>query len=479
MSVVKDLCQQYTDLTDEDIATIEGMSAILKPLANLEDADIFIDCPLWSEDAIVVAEAKPDYVPSSYKKSVVGLLAKKHNEPAVARTFRLGVATKQMKAITQENTHVIQTVEPIRNGAGRVIGVLIREKRADEERVQSERIHFSQQSYKRIAKAIAHMTADDSSWLAECIDEALIIVDRDGYVSYCNSLARELYKRLGYVYDILGQSYQNILQIYFPEPRGVDDVAGFSEVEVELAHSFLAIRRIDLDSKGMGFALIIRDITDKKEREKELILKSVAIQEMHHRVKNNLQTIASLLRLQCRRARDMETQKVLQESMSRILSIAVTHELLSQVGIDSVNIREVILNIKNNTLRYFSNIYTDNIVEVQVEGDDFQVDADTSTSIALVVNELLQNSLEHAFLGKRQKGIVRISITHGSLYSSITVEDNGRGFNMKKAPGNTLGLSIVNALVKDKLDGSFSIVSTSRGTCATFEFKNFSIEGNS
>ena len=241
MSVVKDLCRQYTDLTDEDIATIEGMSAILKPLANLEDADIFIDCPLWSEDAIVVAEAKPDYVPSSYKKSVVGLLAKKHNEPAVARTFRLGVATKQMKAITQENTHVIQTVEPIRNGAGRVIGVLIREKRADEERVQSERIHFSQQSYKRIANAIAHMTADDSSWLTECIDEALIIVDKDGYVSYCNSLARELYKRLGYVYDILGQSYQNILQIYFPEPRGVDDVAGFSEVEVDAVHDFADI----------------------------------------------------------------------------------------------------------------------------------------------------------------------------------------------------------------------------------------------
>ena len=129
-STVALLCKEYTDLSDHDISIIEGMSVVLKPLANLEDADIFIDCPSTSEDAIVVAEAKPDYVPSSYRNTVVGLLAKPQNEPAVARTLKLGIATKQMKAITQENTHVIQTVEPIKN-EGRVIGVLIREKRVD------------------------------------------------------------------------------------------------------------------------------------------------------------------------------------------------------------------------------------------------------------------------------------------------------------------------------------------------------------
>ena len=118
MDIIQELCKKYTDLTDEEIATIQGMSAVLQPLANLEDADIFIDCPSWDGDAIVVAEAKPSYVPSSYKKTVVGLLARKENEPAVARTFRLGVATKQMKAVTQENGRTIQSVEPIRNATG-------------------------------------------------------------------------------------------------------------------------------------------------------------------------------------------------------------------------------------------------------------------------------------------------------------------------------------------------------------------------
>ena len=130
------LCRYYTDLRREDVRYLEGMSVVLKTLANLQDADVFIDCPTREGDAIVVAEAKPDYVPSSYRKTVVGLLAKPQNEPAVARTLRLGVATKQMKALTQENTHVIQTVEPI-NNEGRIIGVLICEQRVDEERTQT------------------------------------------------------------------------------------------------------------------------------------------------------------------------------------------------------------------------------------------------------------------------------------------------------------------------------------------------------
>jgi len=464
---IASLCRFYTNLRDRDVSVIEGMSVVLKPLANLEDADIFIDCPTREEEAIVVAEAKPDYVPSSYKKTVVGLLAKPQNEPAVARTLRLGVATKQMKALTQENTHVIQTVEPIKNEE-RVIGVLICEKRVDEERVQSETLHFSQQSYERIASAITHM-AEDDSWLTECIDEALVIVGKDGKVAFRNSLAQKLYQKLGYVNDILGQPYQNISQMT-PSMPSREDLSGLTEVEVDLGHTCLVIRRIALDTEAMSFALIIRDITDKKEREKELVLKSVAIQEMHHRIKNNLQTIASLLHLQIRRAKDTETKKVLQESMSRILSIAVTHEILSQVGIDSVNIGEVIVNIRNNTMRYYADSNVDAKIDVTLDGDDFKVDANTATSIALVVNELLQNSLEHAFADE-SSGSVKIIIGKGELYSTIKVIDDGCGFDSGDKSKSHLGLSIVKALVKDKLGGSFSISSSPAGTCAEFDFK--------
>jgi len=464
---IASLCRYYTDLRRSDVQYIEGMSVVLKTLANLMDADVFIDCPARDGEAIVVAEAKPDYVPSSYKKPVVGLLAKPQNEPAVARTLRLGVATKQMKALTQENTRVIQTVEPIEN-EGRIIGVLICEQRVDEERGQpSETIHFSEKSYRRIARAITHMTEDDT-WLTECIDEALVIVDKDGIITYRNTLAEKLYKRLGFVKDILGQKYKNI-SLVSAEPPQSEALSGMTENQVSVGELYLIVRRITLEADG-GFALVIRDITEQKEREKEIVLKSVAIREMHHRVKNNLQTVASLLRLQIRRASDHETRKVLQESMNRILTIAVTHEMLSQVGVDSVKLVEVIQNIRNNTLRYFADSGLPAQVDVTIEGDDFVVDANTSTSIALVVNELLQNSLEHGF-NDREKGSVRIIIKRGDLYSSIQVIDDGCGFDAKDKTKVNLGLNIVKALVKDKLGGSFTLNSGAEGTTAEFDFK--------
>ena len=466
MDIIQELCKKYTDLTDEEIATIQGMSAVLQPLANLEDADIFIDCPSWDGDAIVVAEAKPSYVPSSYKKTVVGLLARKENEPAVARTFRLGVATKQMKAVTQENGRTIQSVEPIRNATGdRVIGVLIREQRVDEQRQISERLHFSEQSYERIANALAHMVGSNN-WLTECIDEALLMVDKSGVVTFRNSLARDLYRKLGYIDDPLGQPYENVRLV---DSWNDMDQSGFSVIETTVGRHSLSIKRIQVDSEDMAFAVVIQDLTWKKEQEKALILKSVDIKEMHHRVKNNLQTIASLLRLQVRRSDNEETRKVLGESMNRILSIATTHELLAQSGVDQVKIGEVILNIKNNTVRYFARPHFD--VNITLEGDDFEVDSDIATSVALIINELLQNSLQYAFQD-REKGLVRIVVTRGELYSRIEVIDDGSGYDVENVRTDRLGLSIVQTMVKDKLRGTLDVESGPGGTHVTFEFKN-------
>jgi len=465
VSIIEQLCRKYTDLTDEEIPTIEMISSFLQPIANLEDADMFIDCPGRDGDAIVVAEAKPSDVPSSYKKTVVGMLAKQENEPAVARTFRLGVSTKQMKAITQENGMTIQTVEPIRHGT-HIIGVLIQERRVDEQREVSERIHFSQQSYERIANALAHM-ASEGNWLTECIDEALLMVGHNGVVTFRNTLAKELYKTLGYVDDVLGQPYKNVR--LEQSENNIKELDGYSFVEATVGRRVLNIRRIELNTSDVAFAIIIQDETWRREQEQALILKSVAIKEMHHRVKNNLQTIASLLHLQMRRTDNDETKEVLGESMNRILSIASTHELLAKSGVDEVMLGAVIDNIKSNTMRYFANPHC--MLNISLEGDDFKVDSDIATSVALVVNELLQNSFKYAFKD-RAEGLVRIVIKHGDLYSQIQVIDDGSGFDVQKTEGNRLGLSIVQTMVKDKLRGNLEIESGPGGTTTTFNFKN-------
>ncbi len=475
---IRRLCMENTDLSDTDIKFIGSMATGLKTFANLADADIFIDCPTKDGDTIVVAEANPDYVESSYKNTVVGLLAKSKDEPAVARTLRLGVATKQMKARTQENTHVIQTVEPIKNNNGRVIAVLVQEKMADELQVSREHIHLSQDSSRLVADAITHMAQKEENWLTDVIDEALVIIGKDGRVSACNSLAVALYKKLGYEKDLLGQPYSNVTQIY-PEMSNVKEEKGFVEFEVDFAGVNLVIRRIDINTDDTDFALIIKDVTEIKAREKELVLKAVAVEEMHHRVKNNLNTIASLLRLQSRRTRDHEAQKILHETMNRILSIAITHELLSRVGVDNVSIQEVVEQIRNNALRYSSEDLSDMPIDVTVRGDNFLVSSMVATHVAMVVNELLQNSLNHAFSPKeifknaRQKAFVDVIIRRGNLYSSIEVCDNGVGFDVTKTNSNdTLGLGIVQTLVKERLEGKLNITSSKDGTAVIFDFKN-------
>lgn len=463
MNIIEDLCKKLTDLNDEEIEIICGMSNNLKPLANLEDADIFIDCLALDGNAIVVAEAKPDRVPSSYKKTVVGLLAKPENEPAVARTFRLGVATKQMKAITQESTVVVQSVEPIMHN-DRVIGVLICEKKQDTTTANTQQLHFSTKSYETIANAISHMV-EQNSWLTECIDEGLVLVDNNGIVAFRNSLAHNMYQNLGFVHDILNQPYEDIRLIN----TKFDEYDKYTVIETQVGEHHLSIKAVILNTKEMAFAIIMRDVTLRHEQEKELILKSVAIKEMHHRVKNNLQTIASLLRLQVRRTDNEETTQVLVESMNRILSIATTHELLARSGVDMVNIGEVINNIKNTTIR--SSTRPSFNITSTIEGDDFKVSSDTATSVALIINELLQNSLKYAF-PQSDTGNVRIIIERGELYSQIEIIDNGCGFDIQNEKGDRLGLSIVEALVKDKLRGTFEMYSDENGTRVKFDFKN-------
>ncbi len=121
--------------------------------------------------------------------------------------------------------------------------------------------------------------------------------------------------------------------------------------ETQVNESYFSFKTILLNHKDLVLAVIIKDITDIKEKEAQIVSKSVAIREIHHRVKNNLQTISSLLRLQSRRCESEEARVCLMESVSRILAIASTHELLSQEVSDNVNIIEVITLIINNIKR--------------------------------------------------------------------------------------------------------------------------------
>lgn len=468
--MIKYLCKTYTQLSDADIQKLEEVSQIVPTIAELVRTDVFIDCLTSDSDiAVVVAQASPLSCKSIYGGSVVGELALMRNEPAVIRTLRSGVSTRDVKAITQKKRNVKQNVIPVRNDDNKVIGVLIMEQDITKNIRQNKQMKILTETTEQLVGTLLSYR-DDKHEISNHVTDAILVFNRNREATYVNPVARELYDKLGYIDDILGMDFNNL----------VLDGALFEEIitkslvnmtDVDIGKISLKIKYVAMEQKEKlsGVIMLVKDVSEVKEKEKELILKSMVMKEINHRVKNNLQTIASLLRLQSRRIDNESAKRAFDESINRILSIAVTHEMLAQNNIDDVNIKDIIVKIKDSIVKNGMLLYND--INITISGDDFKIDSDKATSVALVVNELLQNSLEHAFVG-RSDGHIKIIITKKKMYSEISIIDNGLGFDMNSVRRGSLGFTIVKAIVNDKLLGHLDVESTTEGTKIVFDFKN-------
>ncbi|SHJ56286.1 Two-component sensor histidine kinase, contains HisKA and HATPase domains [Hathewaya proteolytica DSM 3090] len=468
MDTTKELLKKYSNLDEQSILKIQEVCNSLKFIANIVQADVFIDCPTRDKDiAIVINEAKPDMAPSLYKENVVGKFALRENEPAVFRSLDLGVSTRDIKALTQENVNVTQTVEPILNHEGRTIGVIIIERDLTGDIGSYKKMKVLEIENIQLSNELEQFK-NDTEHITYHIDDSIIIFDADGLVRFKNPSAEQLYMSLGYKENLIGMHFDNIVL----GNKKFSQICQFNDTyieEIEVGDSVFEVRYIKQVNKVLYLEMLIKNITYIKEKEKELIYKSVAIKEIHHRVKNNLQTIASLLRLQSRRVKDEAVKPILEDSINRILAIASSHEILAQSGIDEVSI----MNVLERMMRGIKSGYVleDKNINIDISGDDFNLNSDKATNISLIVNELVQNSFKYAFKGKNE-GNINIIIKEGKTYSSISIIDDGIGFDMNKVNSKSLGLSIVKSLVKDKLKGEIKIDSSQEGTKITFDFAN-------
>ncbi|SNS12654.1 Two-component sensor histidine kinase, contains HisKA and HATPase domains [Anaerovirgula multivorans] len=468
--MLRELCETYTKLSDTDILILENLKQMLPLIARAIKADVFIDCLTNIPNiAIVVAEAKQSQEESMYQYSVVGKFALGENEPAALRTLETGVSSRDLKALTQENKTVRQNVEPIKNKKGQVIGVLIIEQDITKDIKRDKEMEDLLEITEKLTETLSTLKRAENT-IIHHVNEAIIMFNSKGIATYCNPEASQLYKKLGYQDEIIGLSFNN-LTLGGMSFSGVIHKDVVNVVEVKIGKLSLRVKYVAMEDENevIGFIMIIKDVTEVKEKEMELVSKSVAISEIHHRVKNNLQTIASLLRLQSRRIHDGKAKQAFNESISRILSIAITHELLAQKGLDDVDLRTILEKIKESIMSYV--LSPEKNIRIHIEGDPIIVNSDKATSIALVVNELLQNSLEHGFDG-REEGNIQISIQKGEVYTQVTVIDNGVGFDTKTVKRKSLGLSIVKSIVRERLYGNLQMNSNEDGTEIRFNFKN-------
>lgn len=474
-TLIRKLCKENSDLTPSDIDEIVKAANILENSILYQGEDVFIDIlSTLTDEAIVIYHRKPTLKNSLYKDEILGKVAKRLNEPGVYRTFETSLKTEGLLGKTQENIMIRQKVFPIRNNQ-KNIGVIIVESpfaEAVEERdYQARKSVFDEQANSSYNHPKANLFYQS---FLDKLDEAILVFDKDGYLVMNNNVADSYYYHFGYMERIKGFHYDNLSLdmstfeqlLYLLEAGRWDEV---SEKKVMFGESHFEMKRFFESDKDL-FVMVLHDKTEIYNKEVEIITKSVAIKEIHHRVKNNLQSIVSLLRIQRRRIENDEASKILNESENRVLAISSVHEMLSKEIDDDIYLASVLSMIIGNVQRTFLGALD---VQVDISLDDtICLDSDRTVTVALIVNELLQNSFEHAFNRSTTENKISILLAkEGNDFVKVTVTDNGTGYDSEAIFDQSLGLQIVSSYVKDKLRGKLQINSSEDGTTTCFYFK--------
>jgi len=462
---MRDLCLQYTDLTDADIDLLEKMEAQLPFIAELTETDIFIDAPANNGvDAIVLAWARPEKH-SLYGHSVVGEIAYATREPAVYQTFSTGEMVRNVRGVSQEGVPIAQTVVPLRNDAGRVVGVLIMEKDISEEIRQEARFGFLSEAADQLSNTLMALSMTGSSW-EEWLGNGLFVLNHQGAVTYANRNAARMYRQYcgG---EPLGGKLMDRLSCRTMEEL-VDKLANPMEFEFGSASFIFQSHALVAYGGLSGCVLSMQDVSELRRKERELNAQSATIREIHHRVKNNLQTVAALLRLQSRRMSSPEGRDALRDAQRRVQSIAAVHEILSQ-GFDEAvpfdQIADRILLMVGDVASAAGQVCA------RREGSFGSVPGDIATSLSLVMTELCQNAIEHGL--QSSNGTVIVHAVHQGRRLVLEVIDDGAGLpgDFELSTAASLGLSIVSTLVND-LGGEFTLRNnTGHGSTARVELE--------
>ena len=225
-----------------------------------------------------------------------------------------------------------------------------------------------------------------------------------------------------------------------------------------------------LRSIGAQIGVAVENMRLREEARRAEAL-STLIQEMHHRIKNNLQTVADLLSLEMSASPSPAARKSLRDSVSRIKSIAAVHELLSLEQLRLTDITELARQVCDISLHHM--LRPDQRVGVEMSGPAIYLPSKQATALALVMNELIANALEHAFRLNRRDGLLAINLMQDGAEVTVTIGDNGIGLpqDFALASRRGLGLQIVQTLVEKDLAGSLRLENRPEGgSLATLTF---------
>jgi two-component system, sensor histidine kinase PdtaS len=486
MSTLGDLLAEHTVLPGSAVDHLHAVVGEWQLLADLSFADYLMWVRRDDGALVCVAQCRPNTAPTVLLSDAVSTMAAAQDMPLVTAAFESGEIAREDDIARADDTGdpAAQRTElnveavPVRHG-GQVVAVLTHQTALAAQRKSSP----LEIAYLDCAGDLVHMLSEGTfpnvgdvamSRSSPRVGDGFIRLDVTGAVVFASPNALSAYHRMGTNSELEGHNLVAATRPLISDPFEAqemaehikDSLAGGSSMrmEVDAGGAAVLLRTMPLVVHGtpVGAAVLIRDVTEIKRRDRALLSKDATIREIHHRVKNNLQTVAALLRLQARRTNNAEGREALIESVRRVSSIALIHDALSMSVDEQVNLDEVIdriLPIMNDVAA------VDSPIKISRTGALGVLDADRATALIMVVTELVQNAIEHAFDPGTGQGFVSIRAERSARWLDVTVHDDGRGlpagFSLEKS--DRLGLQIVRTLVSAELDGSLGMHEASGG----------------
>ena len=298
-------------------------------------------------------------------------------------------------------------------------------------------------------------------------NDGLIRLDVDGKVIFASPNGFSVMGRLGIKGELEGNSLIEMVSDSLKNSNYVDESLSLVltgraawRTDVENGAGTINLRAIPTFTKGerSGAILLCRDVTELRRQERELITKDATIREIHHRVKNNLQTVASLLRIQARRSDSEEVREELDQAMRRVSAIALVHDTLSEGVNQDLNFDEVFDRVLLLTSEVAASHNTS--VRTIIDGKFGQLRSELATPLAVALTEIVHNAVEHGLANR--SGVVHVSAERKAKKLDITVSDNGAGLTDGKV-GSGLGTQIIRTLIEGELRGTISWFSPNEG----------------
>lgn len=467
MATLAELTRIGTDLSTQQLMHLQRLVAWWGILADLSFSDLLLFVPtdeVGTEFAIA-GQIRPTTGQTLYRDDHVGLRVDDIDRPLVARAFALGEVVEGEVPIKPTNRRARVMCIPITHD-GVVVGVLSRELVPDfaERRDPGELERTYLQTFHQLARMIASgafpfVGHDVDMDEVPRVGDGLLVVDREARIQYASPNALSTLHRIGIVGNVAGRRLRDL---GIEQPIIRQAIKNFEPITAEVerndtAVQVLAMPLIDREI-SKGAVVLLRDITELRLRDRLLVSKDATIREIHHRVKNNLQTISSLLRVQGRRLESVEAKSAIDESVRRIRAIALVHETLASESSDDVSLAEVASMLARTVQDSFTS--PERPIRFEVHGDAGLVPSDVVTRLAVVLNELLQNTVDHAFpddlpLVEGRVCLVEILLSRDAEHIRMTVRDNGIGVpdDFDSSSQGGLGVSIVRALATSELGG--------------------------